>query len=435
MIKKYTNEAAYSAAGYPTTESRVSQIATSKEVKIDGVNVKTDTPVLGDACYKYGNSYCFFKGGSALNNTLLTANGYVGVGQVIGWKNGKVAVVDKTISSAKYLDVCQYSITAISSTSLVIKLRMSPDYAVDTTVNVTLTSATMDETSAAEISTAVEAAAQSAGDTKAWWAYLADNNDNKVESGGTKIIIQCDTCVDYRFYICSATGCTITHTAWGDMPESSWYLKIHGATTNYCGLMNIDRGYAYWSTSGRVPTANEGIRRSGNDNPVTLAAFTSSDYCQLLRDTYGTYREYLIGEYGILYPQNFGCFALPNADTLTKKYGNKTAPTKDGGTKYKYPALHYPLTVDYGVSGLSAGDMYLNGISDGMVFMKDENLSVINATRDKMGHSAISNGAPRWFAQRYSVTNAWIFHGNCGTLDHTSVLGSLQVQAVALLKP
>ena len=38
----------------------------------------------------------------------------------------------------------QYAITAISSTTLAIKLRMSPDYAVDTTVDVTLTSTAID---------------------------------------------------------------------------------------------------------------------------------------------------------------------------------------------------------------------------------------------------------------------------------------------------
>ena len=250
---------------------------------------------------------------------------------------------------------------------------MSPDYAVDTTVDVTLTSATIDATSAAEISAAVAAKATAVGDTKAWWAYLADADGNKVDSDGTQIIIQCDTCVDYRFYICSATGCTIAHITWGDMPESNTYWRgERGFYTNYWGVQNIARTKAWATSSGRVPAADEPVGpRAGNDAPVKPSEFENSQYCAGLRAAYKTYEEYLEKCYAVVCPQKYGCFSLPDGATMAERYARKTAPTKDGGTKYKFPALYYGYNRSYGVAGLDFGDWHLPDVLEGTQLMKD----------------------------------------------------------------
>ena len=428
MIKKFDTKAAYAAAGYPTEESRVAEIANSKEVMIDGVNVAVRVPQTGDAVYKLDGEKYYFRGGDALQHALLTAKGFEDLGQVAGWQDGKIVFLDKDISSAKYLDVCQYAITAISSTSLVIKLRMGPDYSVDTTVNVALDDTEINSANAAAISAAVAAKATEVGDTKDWWAYL----------DGDRIIIQCDTCVDWRYYIVSATGCTISHVTWGDMPASDSYYKSNGRLTNYRGLMSILRGTSYWSANGRATAGTTDVWHgaiAANDNPLTRAAFLTTAMFGNGEHQYPTYEDYLRGEFGIMAHQEFGCFKLPHAKVLTQKYGNMTAPTKSGGTKYKYPALHYPLTIDRGVAGLRAGDIYLNGVQEGTAFMEDETMAVINATRRKMGHTLLSNGSYRWFAQRHDVYIAWIFDGSNGDLNAYSVNGTFQVRGVALLTP
>ena len=150
---------------------------------------------------------------------------------------------------------------------------------------------------------------------------------------------------------------------------------------------------------------------------------------------YPTYEDYLRGEFGIMAHQEFGCFKLPHAKVLTQKYGNMTAPTKGGSTKYKFPALHYAAALDRGVGELGAGDIYLNGVLEGLEFMEDEKMAIINATRRKMGHTLLSNSSYRWFAQRYNVINAWIFSGSNGTLYYLNVGNTFQVQGVALLTP
>ena len=435
-IKSYANKAAYDAAVKPTIESQVSLIETTREIIVDGVNVITTSPAVGDLVFlNESNEIIYVKGGSWIQKAIIPG-AWVHVGYVYLRKGRQVGVIDKNTADLKYLDVCQYAITAISSTTLAIKLRMSPDYAVDTTVDVTLTSAAINETSAAEISAAVAAKATAVGDTKAWWAYLADAEGNKVESDGTQIIIQCDTCVDYRFYVVSATGCTIAHITWDDMPENSNYWHgERGFYTNYWGVMNIARTKAWATSNGRVPASNEPVGpRAGNDAPVKPSEFESSQYCADLRAAYKTYEEYLEKCYAVVCPQKYGCFSLPDGATMAERYARKTAPTKDGGTKYKFPALYYGYNRSYGVAGLDFGDWHLPDVLEGTQLMKDACINTLAPSITKMGTTAINNSTYRWFAQRYNVNYAWLFYGSNGTLNINYVYNTYRCQAVAILE-
>ena len=435
-IKSYANKAAYDAAVKPTIESQVSMIETTREIIVDGVNVITTSPAVGDLVFlNESNEITYVKGGSWIQKAIIPS-AWVHVGYVYLRKGRKVGVIDKNAADLKYLDVCQYAITAISSTALAINLRMSPNYAVDTTVDVTLTSTAIDATSAAEISAAVAAKATEVGDTKDWWAYLADAEGNKVESGGTQIIIQCDTCVDYRFYIVSATGCTIAHITWGDMPENSAYWRgDRGFYTNYWGVQNIARTKAWATRNGRVPSSNEPVGpQAGNSEPVRPSAFETSEYCADLRAAYKTYEEYLEKCYAVVCPQQYGCFALPDGAEIGRLYANKMAPTKDGGTKAKFPALYYCYNQSYGVDGLRAGDLHLPGVLEGTELMKDACLAAMEPSITKMGTTTINNSTYRWWAERYNVYHAWFFYAGYGLLYSGTVYGASRVQAVALLE-
>ena len=435
MIKDFNTVKEFNAFTPEQTESTLLHVEETNQVAVNGVNVVTHNPQVGDAIFLDDQKKVIFIQGSTIVRSLIS-NNWTHVGYVYMRKGRQVGIIDKNAADVKYLDVCQYAITAISSTTLAIKLRMSPDYAVDTTVDVTLTSTAIDATSAAEISAAVAAKATEVGDTKDWWAYLADAEGNKVESDGTQIIIQCDTCVDYRFYIVSATGCTIAHITWGDMPENSTYWRgERGYYTNYWGVMNIARTKAWATSNGRVPSTNEPVGpRAGNDAPVKPSEFESSQYCADLRAAYKTYEEYLEKCYAVVCPQKYGCFALPSGKAMTEKYARMTAPTKAGGTKYKYPALYYGYAKSFGVDGLDFGDWYLPGVAEGTMLMKDETLAALAPSISKMGTTAVNNSANRWFAQRCGVGYAWVFGGYRGFLNLYGVNGTLRCQAVALLE-
>ena len=434
-IKSYPNKAAYDAAVKPTIESQVSMIETTREILVDGVNVITTSPVVGDVVFlNESNEITYVKGGSWIQKAIIPS-AWVHVGYVYLRKGRQVGVIDKNAADVKYLDVCQYAITAISSTSLTINLSMAPSYAqVATTVE--LASTDIDATNAAAISAAVAAKATEVGDTRAWWAYLADADGNKVDENGTQIIIQCDTCTDYRFYNVSGTGCTIAHITWGDMPENSNYWHgERGYYTNYWGVMNIARTKAWATGSGRVPASNEPVGpRAGNDAPVKPSEFASSQYCVDLRAAYSSYEEYLEKCYAVVCPQKYGCFALPDGSAMAERYARKTAPTKDGGTKYKFPALYYGYNRSYGVDGLDFGDWHLPGVLEGTQLMKDDCLAALAPSITKMGTTAINNSTNRWWAERDDVNSAWYFGGSNGNLNSGDVHRAYRAQAVALLK-
>lgn len=195
--------------------------------------------------------------------------------------------------------------------------------------------------------------------------------------------------------------------------------------------MNDARGAAYYGTNGRTPTAD--VPLNSNSGIVKKSEFDSSPYCQLLRDTYGTYKEYIHQEYRVAEPQKLGVFSLPSGKELTAKYGPMTAPTKAGGTKYKYPALYYGYAKSFGVDGLDFGDWYLPGVAEGAMLMRDETLAALSPSISKMGTTAINNSTYRWFSQRYSTFYAWFFYGNNGLLSIGNVYNSFRCQAVTLL--
>ena len=434
-IKSYANKAAYDAAVKPTIESQVSLIETTREIIVDGVNVITKNPAVGDLVFlNESNEITYVKGGSWIQKAIIPS-AWVHVGYVYLRKGRQVGVIDKNTADLKYLDVCQYAITAISSTSLTINLSMAPSYGLVATT-VSLASTDINATNAQAIRTAVAAKAAEVGDTRDWWAYLADADGNKVDSDGTQIIIQCDTCADYRFYNVSATGCTIAHITWGDMPENSTYWRgERGFSTNYLGVMNIARTKAWAISNGRVPTANEPVGpRAGNDMPVKPSEFETSQYCADLRAAYKTYEEYLEKCYTVVCPQKYGCFALPDGAEMGRLYANKMAPTKDGGTKAKFPALHYGYNRSYGVDGLNVGDFHLPGVLEGTELMKDDCINTIAPSVTKMGTTAINNSTYRWWAERYNVIYAWFFNGNFGYLSYSTVHYTFRAQAVALLE-
>jgi hypothetical protein len=134
-----------------------------------------------------------------------------------------------------------------------------------------------------------------------------------------------------------------------------------------------------------------------------------------------------------MYPQKYGSFALPGGAELTKKYGPMIAPTKDGATKAKFPAMNKAYILSYANDLLKGGMWFLPGCLEGCELMNDETLAILAPSITKMGTTAINNSTHRWFAERCSVSYARIFNGNSGTLDRYNVYYRVRAQAVTLL--
>lgn len=427
-IKSYNSKADYNAAVKPTTESQVSMIETTREIIVDGVNVVTTLPTVGDVVFLDDqNKVIYVKGGAWIQKANIPA-AWTHVGYVYFRKGKQIGVVHKTGADVKWLDVSQYAWTDMALDGAehekTIGLRFGiPDWNTTTDITFTYTATTLAEAAAA-CTAAIEAKLTELGAPQTtidqWWAYADEAN--------SRVIVQRDACTDYRFYNC--TG--LTHITWGDMPaNSNTGFRVNGRMSDQ-RIMNDARGAAYYSTNGATPSANVPLNAAGTI--VKKTAFDSSPYCQLLRDTYGSYLEYIHQEYRLAYPQKLGVFSLPSGKELTAKYGSMTAPTKAGSTKYKYPALYYGYNKSFGVDGLDFGDWYLPGVSEGAMLMRDETLAALSPSISKMGTTAINNSAHRWFSQRCGAGTAWFFYGYNGHLDSYVVSYAFRCQAVALLE-
>ena len=426
-IKSYNSKADYNAAVKPTTESQVSMIETTREIIVDGVNVVTTQPTVGDVVFLDDqNKVIYVKGGSWIQKANIPA-AWTHVGYVYFRKGKQVGVIHKTGADQKWLDVSQFAWTDAvldgAEHSKTIGLRFGiPNWDTTTSITFTYTATTLAEAAAA-CTAAIEAKLTELGAPQTtidqWWAYADDAN--------SRVIVQRDNCTDYRFYNC--TG--LTHITWGDMPASSNSGFRVNMRQGGEKIMNDARGAAYYGTNGRTPTEN--VPLNSNSGIVKKTAFDSSPYCQLLRDTYGTYKEYIHQEYRVAYPQKLGVFGMLNGKELTAKYGPMIAQTKAGSTKHKFPALWYGYNKSFGVGGLDFGDWYLPGVAEGTMLLRDETLAALSPSISKMGTTAINNSTYRWFAQRYNVNHAWFFYGNHGYLDTNYVSYGSRCQAVTLL--
>ena len=141
-------------------ESRVAMIESNKAVMYDGVNVITTEPVVGDAVFFDENNEVVI----IARDTLVKANipaAWTYKGPVIARVGDQVMVMYgnvTTLPTKKYADVVQFSISAISATAITFYLHMAGDYAAWVPVEVVLTSAEINATSATEIDAALELA-------------------------------------------------------------------------------------------------------------------------------------------------------------------------------------------------------------------------------------------------------------------------------------
>ena len=438
MIKQYQSPEELAAAGLPSIESRIAQVLSNRTIVSDGVNVIKDIPQLGDAIYKDTAGRVYIIDKDSLRVAALPS-GWTYLGPFLYMYDDETMAIFKgdytSLPTAKYADVVQFSITAITATTIKFWLKMAGAYDTFVGIEVSLTSAEINATSAGEIDAALNAAGNSGNvgySNHKYWAYLADAAGNKVDSGGTQIIVQCDQWLDHRQYQCSDSthalvGCTMTLSVWGDMPASNVYFKRNGRNTQAKGVMNIDSGATYWSTNGRTPDADVAVHgEAGQTDPMTKAAYQSSPYAAAIRAYYPTYEAYIEGEFGLMWPEPaYGAFALPDGKALTEKYGPMMATVKDGTTKAKFPALNWAYNL--------GNNNHLWDVREGALMLSDANRAAINATQSANGKVTIAL-SHRWFAERYSANNAWNFSGTYRTLGNAGVINTFQVGAVTLLK-
>ena len=429
MIKSFPTPAAYAAAGAPVDESRVAQIQSTGEIRIDGVNVLMDRPSDVCAVFEDPNGVVYYVRWDTIQKDRLSAD-WTHVGYTYGFDGKRTRVLDKNFPSTtmQWLACWQYAITAISAATIKFWLKMKGDYATFVGIEVTLSDDSdgyMNATTVAEINAALEAAGNAGNVGYAnhgYWAFL----------DGDHITVQCDFNGDYRQYQCSdgthaLVGCTMALSVWEDMPASSAMFRKTGQVST--ATRNVEKAVAYYGASGTTPSANLPVNTT---TYVKRVDFYTSEYCADLRAFYGTYEAYIAAQaVEPMQSPDYGFFALPDGQEAARRWGSSTFTKKDGETvAYKFPVIHYGLTVGYGSGKFATGKWFTD---DDAAFLEDSVLAKMQEAQRRMNTTVITNSVFRWLSRRYNAYIGWFFYGNYGTLSNYTVTNAFRVQAVTLI--
>ena len=429
MIKSFPTPAAYAAAGAPVDESRVAQIQSTGEIRIDGVNVLMDRPSDVCAVFEDPNGVVYYVRWDTIQKDRLSAD-WTHIGYTYGFDGKRTRVLDKNFPSAsiQWLACWQYAITAISAASIKFWLHMKGDYAAWVPIEVTLSDDTdgyMNATTVTEINAALEAAGNTGNvgyENHGYWAFL----------DGDHITVQCDFNGGYQQYQCSdgshaLVGCTMALSVWEDMPASSAMFRKTGQVST--ATRNVAKAVSYYGTSGTTPSANLPVNTT---TYVKRVDFYTSEYCADLRAFYGTYEAYIAAQaVEPMQSPDYGFFALPDGQEAARRWGNATFTKKDGETvAYKFPVIHYGLTVGYGSGKFATGKWFTD---DDAAFLEDSVLAKMQEAQRRMNTTVITNSVNRWLSRRNNASGGWLFSGNYGTLNGTNVYYAIRVQAVTLI--
>ena len=429
MIKSFPTPAAYAAAGAPVDESRVAQIQSTGEIRIDGVNVLMDRPSDVCAVFEDPNGMVYYVRWDSIQKDRLSAD-WTHVGYSYGFDGKRTRVLDKNFPSAsiQWLACWQYAITAISAAAIKFWLHMKGDYAAWVPIEVTLSDDSdgyMNATTVTEINAALEAAGNTGNvgyENHGYWAFL----------DGDHITVQCDFNGGYQQYQCSdgshaLVGCTMALSVWEDMPASSAMFRKTGQVSS--ATRNVAKAVAYYGASGTTPSANLPVNTT---TYVKRVDFYTSEYCADLRAFYGTYEAYIAAQaVEPMQSPDYGFFALPDGQEAARRWGNATFTKKDGETvAYKFPVIHYGLTVGYGSGKFATGKWFTD---DDAAFLEDETLAKLQEAQRRMNTTVITNSVYRWLSRRYTASIGWVFGGFYGTLTSNYVNYADRVQAVTLI--
>ena len=417
MIKTYANEADYKAAEKSKTESTVGLIESSNRVVIDGVNVVTDNPGVGDIlCYDENRKYKFIQLDTFQAGTFPAAWETLGV--VAMRKGNLVWVVAKENASKKFMDVYPYVVSGYeldgAEQTARLKLHGSETFEFRYT-------ASTDEEFLAALKSFL-----TTNNFADWSAYIKDSN----------VILQYDNYTSSEYLsasITQATGITLKAECEMDMP-------LVPSAKRKCGISgypvwNIGKAKEYFMEDNQNASFNPD---SDLDTipvfPICWPAFAGTsqyqdDHCLYLRQRYckdpdnPTLAEWerYIDDLAPVNPAMTGGFEPEFRDWDTFDRIKKiTYIAADGMEKPLYPGANYCSKFFDGKGYMSTGyDLYemLKNITYGVSGVARDEADPINRSLAAIGGSSVGANGMYWTCDRFNYSGAFNFNnmGYIGT--------------------
>ena len=223
-----------------------------------------------------------------------------------------------------------------------------------------------------------------------------------------------------------------TRTIGKHIKAVNWYYINNGFTRNWEGGCCRAKYYDCYSDNGISPSS---IMTSINSStPVNKNAFTSNTNCQILRDNFATYDEY-IDSMMVKFPCSKGgvITEFPSGKENTYKLADCTfLDNAKGKQSPLYLAANWAASIDINSPKLGKGNWWLPSAAEMVEIMRDITYDtsfwetkpdIVNRVLAKLtsisnsGWSMFSASANRCTSSRYNKSNAYVFNGICGRLN------------------
>jgi hypothetical protein len=410
MLKEYKTANDYLADSNDLlAESKISHIVEGNVINVDGKNVLVDIPVVGDIIVADASNIVHF----IAHDTFKAWDSTNQVGFPTTWKTigvignqfgaNKYHALWKSNAGKKWSTVYRWKVTGFASLTSVASVKVQGGVEIGSLSDLDGTAATLiakyNALSAAAVSggtTTVQSHMYAGTDGS---VYLIWSNYNANPSGW------------------AMTGVTLTANTGTEINALGSLIRMKGLST-YWGGCNRARFYEYYSANGTTPTANVAL---SSTDVVNKNAFETSQYCQLLRETYGDYNTYLDAEM-IRYPYTKGILSPDWRDGRANTDALKNVKYQDvnGVAQTMYLAADYANAAGIaGVSGFEPGDFFMpsiyemvpvwNKLTYGLSGITRRNSDVVNRSLAAIGGSGVSVTTYCWSSSRHSATGAWYY--------------------------
>lgn len=431
MIKEYNNKAAHDAATRSTTESEISLLLDTRECLVDGVNVKISlSPKVGDIVCHDANGKVHF---IALDTYHALPTGWVVIGVVALRQGKRILVAYKSQASKKFSDVYTWIVTGYNLDGESHECAVTLHGEVDGTFTY-----------------AASSKAEFKSQFSAWILEheLASYHYSVHEDADGNIILQLDNYTAYEGGN-SITGLTLTPSVATEIAAVTSAPRVNGNSTYWAGMCR-KKFFDYYSVSGTTPAAQVALNST---DVVTLAAFKTSEYCDLLRGKYcvdpanptdADYIAYLDANM-VRVPYTKGVMGEKFRDGKANTYilAAVTYEDQNNEIKPKYLAAGYAAGIKFaGVKGFDEGDWYIPSPEEWAQVMRDityggsgvsgDAVDPINRSLTAIGGTNISCSSFYWLAAWCSADGAWFYYGSGGIIGNGNFCFGYTVVPVAL---
>ena len=435
-INKYPGVAEYNADTGRKSLKGTAISVVGNDVVVDGVNVETDTPDMGDAVYHDADKKVHFIKGSTVKREALPA-GYVAIGVCGPRRGSQIFVMYRDNEYHKFAEFFRWKISGWNLDghphACEVKLQ-------NVSIGTFTYTASTFEQCAVQLGSFLKANCKS---EKPHIAY--------VENGNVMMqLLKYNTWSDYN---ASISALTVDNWVAQELPVVS---RAFRKDSYGYPVWNIPRALEYYEADSTNASYNpESVIDSVPAYPVCLPAYLGTsahrdgDKCAWLRARYGEGRQgwesYMSSLLPFIpYPKGMMSVHNMSGKDATYLLAGQTVDNGSGVQTTLYPAAGFAANVGFeGVAHFEKGDWFFPNAEEfvflarnlryGLSGVSQADADPMNATLYKMGLGSVSCSTNSWLASRNGSYSSWVAYGN-GNVDSGSFYYRYRVLALALFQ-